>query len=111
LTNSDGSGAAWRKVATLAEVPVGGIFPVTLDGMPVLLCRIDAGVYALADQCSHAGQPLREGRIRGETLICPFHGARFRLQDGMPLGTLGRHPVRSFPVRVDGGDIFIKREP
>lgn len=109
--DSDGSGASWRKVARLAEAPVGGILPVALDGMPVLLCRIATGVYALADQCSHAGQPLREGRIRGDTLICPFHGARFRLQDGAPIGTLARQPVRSFPVQIDGGDIFIKREP
>lgn len=108
--DADGSGASWRKVARLAEVPVGGILPVALDGMPVLLCRIEAGVYALADQCSHAGQPLREGRIKGESLICPFHGARFRLQDGTPIGTLARQPVRSFPVQIDGDDIFIRRE-
>ncbi len=107
--NSD-SASSWRKLARLADAPLGGIGCIEVDGVTVLLCRSEAGVYALADRCSHAGQPLREGRIRGDTLICPFHGARFRLRDGTPAGGPARHPIRSYRLRIDGEDILIQIE-
>lgn len=106
-----GDTSPWRKVARLGDAPLGSLRCVMLDGVPVLLCHSAAGVHALADRCSHAGQPLRNGRIRGDTLICPFHGARFRLHDGSAVGGPAREPIRSYPVRIEGEDILIRLEP
>ena len=104
-------GSAWRKVARLADLPVGGVHRASLDGLPIVLCRIEAGVFALTDRCSHAGWPLSEGRVRGETLVCPYHGARFSLKDGTPLAGPAREPVQCHSVRIEGDDILIAKAP
>lgn len=47
----------------------------------VLVRRGDL-VYALRATCSHAGGPLPEGTLKGDTITCPWHGSVFRLSDG-----------------------------
>jgi nitrite reductase/ring-hydroxylating ferredoxin subunit/uncharacterized membrane protein len=38
--------------------------------------------YALKDTCSHAGGPLSEGSLDGDSIICPWHRSSFRLSNG-----------------------------
>jgi nitrite reductase/ring-hydroxylating ferredoxin subunit len=38
--------------------------------------------YGLDARCSHAGGPLDEGAVEGGCIECPWHGSRFRLDDG-----------------------------
>lgn len=109
MERGDG-GLSWRKVVSLSDIPLGGTRSVSLNGEPVLVCRTEAGVYALADRCSHAGWPLSGGRIRGESLVCPLHGARFALKDGEPLGGPAREPVKCYSLRIEGDDILILAE-
>jgi nitrite reductase/ring-hydroxylating ferredoxin subunit len=47
----------------------------------VLVRRRDV-VFALKDSCSHAGGPLSEGQLTGDTIVCPLHASAFRLSDG-----------------------------
>lgn len=101
------SGGAWQEVARLAEVPIGGIVPVVCGGEDILLCRTTIGVFAVADRCPHASQPMRNGRIRGQSLVCPVHGARFALIDGAPISGPARQPVKTFPVRINGDAVFV----
>ncbi len=39
-------------------------------------------VHALKATCSHAGGPLDEGELVGDTIVCPWHFSAFRLSDG-----------------------------
>jgi nitrite reductase/ring-hydroxylating ferredoxin subunit/uncharacterized membrane protein len=39
-------------------------------------------VFALKETCSHAGGPLAEGTLNGDTIVCPWHFSAFRLSDG-----------------------------
>jgi nitrite reductase/ring-hydroxylating ferredoxin subunit/uncharacterized membrane protein len=48
----------------------------------ILLVRRGDVVHALKETCSHLGGPLAEGRIEGDTIICPWHASAFRLSDG-----------------------------
>jgi 3-phenylpropionate/trans-cinnamate dioxygenase ferredoxin subunit len=105
------SGGTWQEVARLADVPIGGIVPVVCGGEAILLCRTSSGVFAVADRCSHASQPMRNGRIRGQSLVCPVHGARFALVDGAPINGPARQPVKTFPVRIDGDAVFVTAQP
>jgi len=47
----------------------------------VLVRRGDL-VFALKETCSHAGGPLSQGTVDGDTIVCPWHGSAFRLSDG-----------------------------
>lgn len=76
-------------------------------GRPILLVRSLGVLHAIENLCPHAGQPLEGGRIRRGWIACPFHGARFDLGSGAPLGPLPTSPLCRFGVREVGGMIEV----
>lgn len=78
-----------------------------IDGVDVLLCRVDGRYFALANQCTHARQALHTGRLRGFEIKCPLHGARFDIRTGSCLAAPATQPVRTFPVRIEAGKLSI----
>ncbi|HEV8659581.1 MAG TPA: Rieske 2Fe-2S domain-containing protein [Thermoanaerobaculia bacterium] len=81
---------------------------VEVDGVAVLLVKIDSNVYALANTCTHAGGPLNEGELEGDSIRCPWHGSRFCLTDGALLGGPATFAERVFDVRVRDGQIEVR---
>ena len=80
---------------------------VTVGGIELLLCLYNGQVFAIANRCSHADEPLSCGRVRNGWIACPAHGARFDLETGEVLGPPAIAPIRSFPVRVIEGMIEV----
>jgi len=78
-----------------------------VDGVDVLLCRVDGQYFAMANQCTHARQALHTGKLRGFEIKCPLHGARFDIRTGRCLAAPATQPVRTFPVRIESGKLSI----
>jgi nitrite reductase/ring-hydroxylating ferredoxin subunit len=75
-------------------------------GKQVLLIASGANVFAIANRCPHEGFPLSEGSLGdGCVLTCNWHNWKFDLKTGAAL--VGRDPVRTYPVTVQGGEIFV----
>jgi nitrite reductase/ring-hydroxylating ferredoxin subunit len=85
----------------------GEMTTVDVDGDAILLCRIDGRYHALRDICSHADQALSEGRLRGHTIYCPLHGARFDVRTGECLALPATKSVRSYVVEEDGEGLLV----
>ena len=100
----------FQKVATLDELPAGGRKSIVFDDRAVLLVRIDAAIYAFEDVCSHDGQPLTDGRLIGEAIECPRHGARFDVKTGRPLCMPAVEPIATYEVQVQGNDICLRNK-
>lgn len=96
------------KVSTLHELPVGGIKAVMVGFDQVVLARTEAGVYALANECTHDGAPIHSGKLRGNSIMCTRHGARFDLATGNVEAAPAIVPLDTFVVRVDGDDILVQ---
>lgn len=98
------------KVATVAEVPVGGSKLVEVDDVRVALFNLDGEIYAIEDVCTHDGGPLVEGTVvNGCEVICPRHGARFDIRTGKALSFPAFEPTSTYAVRVDGNDVLIEQ--
>ena len=69
-------------VAKVDEVPPGACKSVEVQGVFIALCNVQGTVYALDNTCPHAGGPLGEGTLRGELIVCPWHGWRFNVRTG-----------------------------
>lgn len=102
------SQAAWVRVATADEVPSDGLWAVSTDQGPVVLARVEDDIYALEDRCSHQDYPLSAGELDGGELECTFHGARFDVCTGRATQLPAVVPVRTFPVEVRDGEVFIR---
>jgi 3-phenylpropionate/trans-cinnamate dioxygenase ferredoxin component len=99
---------SFKRACALSEVPVGSVLAVDLGGdYDIAVVNTPEGLFAAEDRCSHADVPLSEGDVDGCTLECLAHGSRFDLRNGRPLEPPAVAPIPTYPVRVDGPDIFI----
>src|SRR5260370_12671745 len=62
--------------------PEGKLTRALYKGTPILLVRLGRKIYALAETCAHLGGPLSEGKLEGETVICPCHASTSELDSG-----------------------------
>ncbi|TVR66588.1 MAG: non-heme iron oxygenase ferredoxin subunit [Gemmatimonadales bacterium] len=100
--------AEWVKVATEEECQGNGcVHAVVADGLEVVLVRLDDGIYAMEDRCSHQDFPLSEGAVENGQLECVFHGAKFDVRTGKAKQLPAIKSVRTFPVEVRDGEIFV----
>src|SRR5262245_53314506 len=102
--------AGFVKVAKLHDVIEGQAKVFEAGDERVALCKVDGTVFALADVCTHDGGPLGEGDLDGYEIICPRHGARFDVRTGAVLAFPAIMPVASYPVKVDGDDVYVQLE-
>jgi nitrite reductase/ring-hydroxylating ferredoxin subunit/uncharacterized membrane protein len=73
----------------------------------VLVRRGDL-VYALKETCSHAGGPLAEGTLKGDTIVCPWHQSAFRLSDGAVRHGPASSRQVAYRARIAGGQVEIQ---
>ncbi|HEU5195763.1 MAG TPA: Rieske 2Fe-2S domain-containing protein, partial [Methylomirabilota bacterium] len=71
-----------------------------LNGLRVVVVKRGGRVYALGERCSHLGGPLAEGQLQEESIVCPWHGSRFALEDGRVLDGPATMPQPCFETRV-----------
>jgi nitrite reductase/ring-hydroxylating ferredoxin subunit/uncharacterized membrane protein len=95
-------------VLRAAELPENALRRVMADGMPVLLLRRGTHIYAIAETCSHLGGPLSEGKLDDLSVICPWHGSRFALDNGQVLDGPATFPQPCFETRVQDGQIEVR---
>ncbi|HID22350.1 MAG TPA: non-heme iron oxygenase ferredoxin subunit [Planctomycetaceae bacterium] len=98
------------KVANVDEIEPGGRLSVVVEDSPVLVIRVGDEFFAIEDVCTHDGQPLTDGPVSGQEITCPRHGARFDLASGRALCMPATEPVRTFPVQVRDGAVYVKAD-
>jgi nitrite reductase/ring-hydroxylating ferredoxin subunit/uncharacterized membrane protein len=99
--------ADWTDAGS-ADLPEGKPVLRQADGTPVLLVKTGARVDALVDLCSHQSGPLHEGTIADGCVTCPWHGSRFRLDDGSVVDGPSTHPQPALDVRISGDRLQVK---
>jgi len=95
------------QVASLSDLPQGQTLCVEIDGREVLLCHTAEGVYAVDNLCSHADARLCDGKLKGQKILCPLHGAAFDVRDGNALTRPAITPIASHSVTVDDDAILV----
>ena len=91
-----------------SELDNGSLRRIDVDGVPVLLARVDGRPYAVADMCTHLACSLSEGTIERDTIVCGCHGSRFSLVDGSVLQGPATAPLTTFDVRLEDGRIEVR---
>ena len=97
-----------QRVASLLDIPAGKAISVSLDSKTIALFNVQGKIFAVDNECTHAGGPLCEGEVRGTTLTCPWHGASFNLANGEVLGSPASDNLNSYKVVVEGDDVKIE---
>ena len=98
----------WVKVAAAADCQPGSLLSVETGNERVVLVNVEGDLYALLDHCSHQDFPLSDGELTGDRLECIYHGAKFDVCTGRAVQLPAIRPVKTFPVDVRDGDIFVE---
>ena len=98
----------WIQVARTGDLPEGRVKVVETKGRRLALSHTADGFYAVEDLCTHDDGPLGEGTLFGEEIECPRHGARFNIKTGQAVTLPAVLPVKTFPVKVTGDQIFVQ---
>jgi 3-phenylpropionate/trans-cinnamate dioxygenase ferredoxin subunit len=104
----------FQRVAEIQEFEKIDKKLIELDDKMILLTKVEGHYYAISNKCPHMGGSLYKGSLQDGVITCPRHGAKYDAKTGKGLGKpkilfleFKMHDDRSYPVKVEGGDILI----
>jgi nitrite reductase/ring-hydroxylating ferredoxin subunit/uncharacterized membrane protein len=112
VDRTDGQVLPEQFVAVLPEASLtdGELTRAMYQGTPILLVRRGDRLFAMSETCSHFSGPLSEGKLEGDSVVCPYHFSRFALEDGRILDGPAVHPQPCLKVRLRNGQIEVRNE-
>ena len=99
---------SFTAVANSSDLAEGSMRHVRRGDLDLLLVRQRGRVCALAHSCAHLGGPLSEGTLKEGSVVCPWHGSEFALDDGHVINGPATQGQPSLAVRERGGRIEVK---
>ncbi len=96
----------WLPVCRLSEIEPGTARRVGA-ATPIAVFHVDGEVFATEDTCTHGQSSLCDGYVDGPVVECAWHMAKFCLRTGKALTLPAVKPLRTYPVRVADGVVFI----
>ena len=105
---------AFVEVAEVSEIPTGTMESFSAGIWQVLVANVDGKFYAINNYCSHEAVSLSQGTLKGATVTCPLHGAKFDVITGKclarPKTALFREKgkdAKVYEVKVEAGKIMV----
>ena len=102
---------AFVRACALSDLRTDEALQVDVEGTEVAVVRVGQEVFAIRDECSHANIPLSEGDVEDCSIECWLHGSRFDLRTGAAINLPANVPVPTYPVRVEGNDVYVGTQP
>jgi nitrite reductase/ring-hydroxylating ferredoxin subunit len=94
------------EACPLAELPAGEAYRI--DGpRPIAVFNAAGDLYAVDDTCTHQDASLADGWLEGCQVECPLHASCFDLRTGQVSGPPAKEPLRTYPVSVLDGMIYV----
>ena len=102
--------AEFETVAKASEVAPGEMKLVEVGGDEVVIANVNGEFFAFSDTCTHEGGPLSDGELEGDIVTCLWHFTPFNVRTGEAQeGGVTDDPIPTYEVRLEGGDIQIRR--
>jgi nitrite reductase/ring-hydroxylating ferredoxin subunit/uncharacterized membrane protein len=98
----------FTPILPAAELPEETPTKAALGPTNLVLVRRGDVVYALKATCTHAGGPLAEGTLKGDTITCPWHGSVFRLSDGAVIHGPAQTREIAYRARINEGQVEVQ---
>jgi nitrite reductase/ring-hydroxylating ferredoxin subunit/uncharacterized membrane protein len=105
----EGGSDDFVAVMNMEDLDEGKLTRVDVAGIPAVLFKQGGTIYAIGAVCTHLGGPLDEGTCENGEVTCPWHGSRFRMNDGGVVNGPAVYAQPTFAVRVRQGKIELRR--
>ena len=98
----------WIDAAARDDVPEGDVVGILVKGRDIALYEVEGEVFATDNLCTHGQARLSDGFLEGREIECPLHQGRFDVCSGKAMCAPLDTDVRSYPVRIEGGRVFLQ---
>lgn len=96
-----------HALCRLDELPMEEGRTFSVEGRPVGVFRLDDGVYALHDVCTHGMGRLTEGYVERGLVECPLHAGCFDIRTGRARTPPVTVDVAAYPVTIEAGTVYV----
>src|SRR5260370_2349751 len=97
-----------HRVGSTSDLAPGETRRIRLGEEAIALYNCGGAIYATDDTCSHEEASLSDGWLEDCEITCPLHGAIFDVTTGEPQCLPATKPIRTYPVRIEGEDVFVE---
>ncbi len=95
------------RVVKVGEIPEGKMKAFEIEHHRFVVAHALDGYYATADECTHDGAPIADGRISDSQIVCARHGARFDLKTGAVMAPPAIVPLDTYELKIEDQDIYV----
>ena len=98
----------WIDALSADDLPNDDVLGVQVAGRDLALYTVGNDVFATDNLCTHGNARLCDGFLEGHEIECPLHQGKFDIRNGQPMCEPVTEALRSYPVKVEGGRVFVQ---
>jgi len=103
--------STWHRLGTKDELVARAPFAVKLDRHTIAVFPYQGQFRAISNTCNHKGGPLCEGRLRGEFVMCPWHGWEYSLITGKGPEGYGEDAAGVYAIEERADGVYVQTPP
>ena len=98
----------WHFAGLVDDFEEEDVEQVKVGPLAIAIYRAKGQFYATQDLCTHEQAYLSDGVVVDCVVECPFHQGRFDVRNGKPLGAPVTVPLKTYPVKIVDGRIYVE---
>jgi 3-phenylpropionate/trans-cinnamate dioxygenase ferredoxin component len=100
--------ATWVKACETEDVDLEDVIPFAIDGKDYAVYRSEDDEFFASDgHCTHERMLLCDGLVMDGVIECPKHNGRFDFRSGKALGAPVIEDLKTYPVKVESGSVYV----
>jgi 3-phenylpropionate/trans-cinnamate dioxygenase ferredoxin subunit len=98
----------WTEICNTGEIEKEDVIRFDYDGRTFAIYRTAEDTYYATDGlCTHANVHLAGGFVMDHIIECPKHNGRFDYTTGKAKGAPACVDLKTYPVKVEAGRVFL----
>lgn len=97
----------WHYAGLAGEFEDEDIAQVKIGSLAIAVYCAEGKIYATQDLCTHEHAYLSDGVVIDCVVECPFHQGRFDVRTGAALSAPVIVPLKTYPVKIVDGKIYV----
>jgi naphthalene 1,2-dioxygenase system ferredoxin subunit len=86
------------------------VIGIDVQGRDIALYGTEDGIHATDNICTHGHARLCDGFLEGHEIECPLHQGRFDVRSGKAMCAPLTEDLRSYPVKIEDGRVYLAFE-
>jgi nitrite reductase/ring-hydroxylating ferredoxin subunit len=101
----------WIDVCGIDDIDENGMFEFQHGDRRIVVYRLEDGLFATDNVCTHEFALLSEGWLEDGCIECPLHGALFDVRTGRVERGPADCALKTYAIKMEGTRVLCSPEP